>query len=159
LLLIFIATVNEPDIINIKEELIDKMQIKDFIAIKKKYDMTKDKINSLLKLNSEGCINGNSNHINKNNNDIMKKLVSELNEITEQMLDLLMSQVSEERKYSNDLLKKFNEELLSSDLLIDMVNNLSQQSSYSNTSIDEKRVNLSFVLPDTHSQLFNPPLK
>jgi hypothetical protein len=118
-------------------------QIQEYCSLKSNIDSTREKIENLLN-NTNG----------RNNNEFnLKVLFAELNEFTIQLLNNLVKQLSEERHYSNAILNNFNDDLSNVDLLIETIQNLAQQNSFSN--FDDRRVSFSFVVPETvrHSPL------
>lgn len=115
-------------------------QIKEFVALKSSIDATREKIDNLL-----NNTNGKSNEFN------LKVLFAELNEFTVRLLDNLVKQLSEERHYSSAILNNLTDELSNVDLLIETIQNLSHQSSFS--SYDDRRVAFSFVVPESTTDL------
>lgn len=113
------------------------IKIKDFEYIQKKIDGVRQKIDTLLSNN------------NNNNNDLAI-LFKELNSLTTQLTENMVNQIAEERRYSYDILTKFNEELANQDVILETMNDLTHQ----HTLIShEKR--FSFLAPENNLHLLS----
>jgi hypothetical protein len=118
-----------------EDALLKPGQIKEYCTLKSSIDSTKEKIENLLQ--------------NRKNDDNLKTLIRELNDYTVQLLNNLVRQLSEERHYSKVILTNLNDELSNVDLLIETIQNLSQQNNISN--FDDRRVSFSFIVPENHT--------